>query len=90
MSFRVPVLNYCHFEPLALPFELYPMCWPGVSIYNDGKSSIRIIHGMNESSPRCPDCGAGAACLGAIPATDIFAGKRLAAPIDGGALYRCH
>jgi len=37
----------------------------------------------------CPDCGNLARTCGAISATEVFAGRLLDTPIEGGALYRC-
>jgi len=37
----------------------------------------------------CPDCAQSSILVGAIPATDLFAGRRLKEPLDGGGLWRC-
>lgn len=38
----------------------------------------------------CPSCGCSAPrSMGKIPASDVFAGRRLDKPLDGGGLYRC-
>lgn len=45
---------------------------------------------MINFAPCCPDCGAtDPACIGRLPDSDWFAGKRLAHPLPGGHLYRC-
>ncbi len=44
---------------------------------------------MTSSLPRCPDCRGKVAFISPIPATDVFAGRTLGAPISGGGLYRC-
>jgi len=44
---------------------------------------------MMGSSPMCPDCRGDAEFISPIPATDVFAGRVLPAPIPGGGLYRC-
>jgi SAM-dependent methyltransferase len=42
------------------------------------------------AGPRCPDCGsARLRSLGALPDVAYFAGRRLAAPLAGGALMQC-
>lgn len=41
-------------------------------------------------SVKCPDCGHSAIVIGAIPDTDLFAGKRLKNPLPGGSLWRCN
>jgi SAM-dependent methyltransferase len=37
----------------------------------------------------CPDCSGSAKLIGPIPATDLFAGRKLERPLPGGGLYRC-
>ena len=37
----------------------------------------------------CPGCGSKADAIGPIPATDVFAGRLLENPLEGGWLYRC-
>ena len=44
---------------------------------------------MTTESVPCPDCRGLAKQLGAISATDTFAGRRLDKPLAGGSLYRC-
>lgn len=45
---------------------------------------------MSAANPSCPCCGtAESALLGGLPDSKWFAGKQLAHPLPGGALYRC-
>ena len=37
----------------------------------------------------CPDCGTNADIVGSISATEVFAGRILDTPLEGGGLYRC-
>lgn len=37
----------------------------------------------------CPSCGGSSYFIGSIPPTDIFAGRILLEPLNGGSLYRC-
>ena len=44
----------------------------------------------NSSSLGCPSCGSSfTGLIGVIPSTDVFAGKNLLEPLDGGSLYSC-
>ena len=45
--------------------------------------------GAVQTAVPCPDCASQARICGAISATEVFAGRILESPIEGGALYRC-
>ncbi len=45
---------------------------------------------LSYPSESCPDCGGIAKGLGPIPASDLFAGRILDRPLQGGYLFRCN
>lgn len=44
---------------------------------------------MTRLSIRCPDCGNSVDLIGFIPSGDVFAGRVMERPLNGGQLYRC-
>jgi len=74
---------------LSVRFRISPSSCPRVSMESEtkGKGSMQL---QLNAQACCPACGSlNLALIGAIPSSDLFAGRQLPKPREGGALYGC-